>query len=75
MATFTAIKNKAQGGGTMRNSLDYVKRNLCRPRSDGAEAAAKVHPRKEDVLWRVSLGGAGRELEVPTHGHHRPVHE
>ncbi len=26
MATFTAIKNKAQGGGTMKNSLDYVKR-------------------------------------------------
>lgn len=26
MATFTAIKNKAQGGGAMKNSLDYVKR-------------------------------------------------
>ncbi len=26
MATFTAIKNKAQGGGTMKGSLDYVKR-------------------------------------------------
>jgi len=26
VATFTAIKNKAQGGGAMKNSLDYVKR-------------------------------------------------
>ncbi len=26
MATFTAIKNKAQGGGAMKGSLDYVKR-------------------------------------------------
>ncbi len=69
MATFTAIKNKAQGGGTMRNSLDYVKRNLCRPRSDGAEAAAKVHPRKEDASGRVSVSGTWRELEVPAHQH------
>ncbi len=26
MATFTAIKNKAQGGGAIKSSLDYVKR-------------------------------------------------
>ncbi len=26
MATFTAIKNKSQGGSAMKNALDYVKR-------------------------------------------------